>query len=155
MMKRSRGFTLIEIVLALAIMLILAGIILISFATLNRTQALDRDTETIVQVLRQAQSQTLTSKNAMQYGVHFASSTATLFSGSTYSANDAGNLVYTLKTSDLILNVSITGSSTDVVFNRLTGETAQNGTILLQTQQANFTRTVTIYKTGVVQSTGQ
>jgi prepilin-type N-terminal cleavage/methylation domain-containing protein len=147
----KRGFTLIEILVVIVIMAILVTIVLSVFPKFNKSQALDKDAETIVQILRQARSQTLSSKNATQYGVHFGSSAATLFSGSTYSSSASDNQVFTLQTSDLIVSTGLTGGGSDVIFIRLSGETSQYGTITVSSPTLSTTRTVTIYKTGVIQ----
>ena len=148
---QKKGFTLVEILIVIAILGILVGIVVTSFATFRSVQGLDKDSETVVEVLQQARSQTLVSQNASQYGVHFASSTVTLFTGTTYVPGSSTNQDYLLVGSDTVLSLSLTGNGTNVVFARLNGETAQNGTIVLSSQTSGRTRTVTIYKTGLVQ----
>ena len=148
----KRAFTLVETLIVLAIIGILVTIGLSSYTIFNRAQALGKDEETIVEVLNQARTQTLSSVNETQYGVHITSSNVTLFTGSSYSAGATGNVVYTLQTSDTILTITLTGGGSDVIFSRLTGETADNGTVSIYSSGAKTTKTVTIYKTGLVES---
>ncbi len=150
--NKKSGFTLIEILVVLAIVGLISIFIFTSLNNYKKFQALDKDKETIVQILRQARSQTLSSRNASQYGAHIASSTVTLFTGTTYSSSSASNQVFLLQASDNIMTISLNGGGSDVVFTRLTGETNQYGTITISSPTTSKTKTVTIYKTGLVEA---
>ncbi len=147
----KKGFSLIEIIIVIGILGLLTAISVATFVTFRNSQGLNKDTETVVEVLEQARTQTLSSQNGSAYGVHFGTSAVTLFAGGTYAAGAAGNQIFSLLSSDTILTITLTGAGSDVVFNRLTGETGQDGTIVLSSASAGRTRTVTIYKTGVVE----
>jgi len=152
-MTSSRaGFSVIEIVIVLAIMTLLLGMGLNTFITYRKTQAFQKDTETVVEILNQARAQTMASKNATQYGVHFATSTVTLFAGSSYNASSSSNSSFPLTSTDIILNITLAGGGNDVLFQRLSGETSQNGSVVIDVPALSQTKTVTIYKTGVVDS---
>jgi type II secretion system protein H len=148
---RRAGFSLIEILIVIAIIGLVMAIVLLSFNSLKSSQTLDKDAELVVQVLRQARSQTLASQNASSYGVHFASSTITLFAGTSYSAGDTSNQNFNLNASDTVIGLSLAGSSTNVVFSRLSGEAIQDGTITLSSLATNRTRIITVYKTGLIE----
>ena len=137
--------------IVLGILALIAGISMSAFSNVKNSQALDRDTDAIVATLRQARSQTLVSLNSTNYGVHFASSQFTLFAGGTYSANASGNQVFNMTGSDTIVTISLAGGGNDIIFNRLSGETAQNGTITVSSSSAGRSRAVTIYKTGLIE----
>lgn len=147
----KRGFTLIEVLVVLAIMTIILTIIISGFTVFQNTQALDKNSETVAEVLQTARVQTLSSKNASQYGVHIGSTSLTLFSGSTYVPGAPDSQNYPLLGSDSALSLSLTGGGTDIVFNRLTGETAEDGTITVSSPLSNRVRTITIYKTGLIE----
>ncbi len=151
-MHTRKGFTLIEILIVIAILAVLVTIIVSTFSLFNKNEAIKKDTETVVEVLQQARSQTLSSKNGSQYGVHFGTSKITLFTGATYSAGASTNSDTTLASTDTIVTVTLTGGGNDIVFTRLTGETAQNGTVVVSSPTSSRTKTVTIYKTGVIES---
>jgi prepilin-type N-terminal cleavage/methylation domain-containing protein len=146
-----KGFTLVEILVVVAIMTILAAIVLGSFRAFRSAQGLEKDTELIVEVLRQARSQTLTSQNGSSYGVYFASSTIALFAGTTYNASDTSNQNFFLINKDVVLDLNLTGESRSIVFNRLTGETVHNGTIIISSPSSSKTKTITVYKTGLIE----
>ena len=150
-MQKMRGFSAAELIVSLAIMFVLAGIILSAFISFRKTQSLTIDTETVIEVLRQARNQTLSSKNSTVYGVHMTAPKITLFTGSTYSSGAGTNQDFTLSSTDTILTISLTGGGSDVVFQRLTGETSQNGTVVVSSPGLSQTKTITIYKTGLVE----
>ncbi len=151
-LKKDSGYTLVELLIVLTISALLLGIITTSFFSFRKNQALQKDTELIVELLNQARNQTISSKNLSQYGVHFASSTVTVFTGTSYSSGDTSNQNYSLNSSDTVLSLSLTGGSTDVVFSRLNGEALQTGTVVISSPGLSQTKTVTIYSTGVIES---
>ena len=86
----------------------------------------------------------------MAYGVHFASTSVTLFSGGAYMVSDPSNKVVTLHSRALIATTTLAGGGSNVFFKRLTGETDEVGEVIivLKSNEAAST-TVTINKTGV------
>lgn len=138
--------------IVLGIMAVLSSIVLGVFLEFRRSQALAKDTENIVELLSQARNQTISSKNSTQYGVHVASTTVTLFIGDSYIDGAAGNEVINLNPQDTVITVNLNGGGTDVVFDRLTGETTQTGTVVISASGLGSTKTVRIYSTGVVES---
>jgi prepilin-type N-terminal cleavage/methylation domain-containing protein len=150
--KGSLGFTLVEFLVVLAIITLITGIIASVFVSFRNQQALGKDVEMVIEVLRQARSQTLTSQNSSQYGVHFSSSGVTLFTGASYSAGNVTNQNYFLTSSDTIVTINLAGGGSNLVFQRLSGETSQNGSVVLTSLATSKTKTVTIYKTGLIES---
>ncbi len=148
----KRGFTAAEFLIVIAILALLSIGTVSTFVGFRDSQALSKDTELVVETLRQARSQTLTSQNSSQYGVHIGTTNITLFAGATYTAGSASNQVFPLTSRDTVVTITLTGGGSDVVFKRLSGETSQNGTIVLTSASSSKTKTVTIYKTGLVES---
>lgn len=150
-LKLNSGFTLVELFISLAIIAVLSIVVSTMFIDFRKNQALDKDTDTIVETLRQARNQTLSSKNASAYGVHITSTKVILFTGTSYVFGAATNSEFNLNSTDSILTISLNGGGSDVIFNRLTGETSQNGTIVVNSVGLSRSKTVTIYKTGLVE----
>lgn len=148
--SKRNGITMVEILITIAIIGILSAVMIANWNGYLSKQAIDKDTEKIVEVLRFARSNTLASKNSLQYGVHLGANDITLFSGTGYSQGATGNQVYNLS-SGITLAYSLQGTGADVVFKRLTGEVSAYGTITLTSNQ-NKTRVINIYKTGLVES---
>jgi prepilin-type N-terminal cleavage/methylation domain-containing protein len=150
MSQRSRAFTLIEILIVMAIMAIVITTTLTTLVSFNRRELLNKDVDTIVSITGQARSQTLASKNGATYGVHLSSTTVILFAGTSYISTASSNQLFPLRSRSLTVTPSLNGGGSDVMFKRLTGETDQFGTITATS--ASTTKTVTIYKTGIIQS---
>jgi prepilin-type N-terminal cleavage/methylation domain-containing protein len=129
MTQKSRGFTLVEIVMVLAILVFLAAGAASAFSSFTRERALTGAAESVLSLLRSAHGQTLAAKNDASYGVHFASSTVTLFRGATYVQGGAGNVAVSLDSRVIVSVVSLSDGGSDVHFTRLTGEAEEYGTI--------------------------
>lgn len=150
---RVRGFTLIEMLVVLALAGIVMFIVTGAFSSATGREALDKETTVVLSLLDQARSQTLSAKNASVYGVHFEATKATLFVGPSYSDASFSNVVEPMNPLVKIGAISLTGGGSDVVFNRLTGETGQSGTIILSLAASSTqTKTITIFSTGLAQS---
>ncbi len=145
----NHGFTLIEILMVIAIMGILITIIISSFSILNKSQALEKSVRQGASIVSQARSLTLSSKEDSNYGVHFESSTLTLFKGPTYSALDANNIITPLNNLVSITNIALTGGGSDVVFERLSGSISTPGTITYTL--GDKTKSLTISGTGLIE----
>ncbi len=148
----KRGFTIIELLIVISVTILLSGIVLSSLIGFRKNQALEKDTEIVVQLLNQARNQTISSKGAIAYGVHFTAPQVVLFRGASFVSGSSTNQVTNLTSTDTILTIILAGGGTDVIFQRLTGETTQNGTVVISSPGISRTKTVTIYKTGVVDS---
>lgn len=128
---RIRGFSVIELLFAIAILSVAISIVVISFSKLNSSKALKQSASLITSVLNEARSLTLSSANGSQYGVHFESSQVVLFKGASFSPADPLNIPTEINPLVGIGDVELSGGGTNVVFRRLTGETAESGTIEL------------------------
>ncbi|MCX6701946.1 MAG: prepilin-type N-terminal cleavage/methylation domain-containing protein [Candidatus Zambryskibacteria bacterium] len=146
------GFTLIETLISLAIIMSLSVIGFQSFQNVNNSEALNKDISQIISVLRQARSLTLDSKNADQYGVHFENSQVVLFEGTTYISSDINNVKTSLNNRVRISSIVLSGGGSDIIFEQLTGKTSQDGNITLSliNNPSNIKR-ITVYKTGLAE----
>ena len=153
-MKHSidRGVSIVEILVVIAILSILSVMTFETFWKLNSTKAIETDASRVLLELQEARSLTVSSKNADQYGIHFASSSFTLFEGASFVAGSSTNVTNNLNPAVLISSTSFAGGGADVIFQRLTGETSQNGTVMLSlSASSSVSKTITVYKTGVVE----
>ncbi len=147
----KKGFSLIEVLVVLGIMTLVAGIVFTSFSGFQKSKSVTSDAETVAEILRQAKNETIASKNSNAYGVHFDSNTMTIFVGPTYSVGSATNRVIPLPSNNTTLSTSLQGGVSYVLFQKISGETAQNGTVTVSSSGTTNTKTVTIYRTGVVE----
>lgn len=146
-----RGFTLLEIVLAVVILSIVAFLALKPLASFRARAALDAGSGAIVSLLNEARNATLSSRNNTVYGVHFDPTRAIFFSGS-YLWGAPGNKIVNLDASVRISDISLATNATTTIFERLTGETDQYGSITLSLVAAITTkRLISISQTGIIE----
>ncbi len=147
----KKGFTLIEILVALGIIVLLCVIIIGSFSSFRKSQNFNNAIEDTISIFNSARAKTLSSENASQYGIHLDSSKATLFKGTVFSQTDPNNQIINLDSSIEIVNISINGGGSDVVFNRLKGDTSDHGSFVIRVKSdTSKSKTISIKSTGIV-----
>ncbi|HCC04762.1 TPA: hypothetical protein DEP58_00470 [Patescibacteria group bacterium] len=148
--KLERGFTLTEVLVVIALLLILSALSIGGFRTFAVRSGQAAVSQTVLGALKEAHAKTLASLDDTTYGVHFESSSVTIFQGGTYTASSTENSVRELPTRTSITNVSLTGGSTDVVFARLTGTASSVGTVTVAiTSDLTSSQVITIHKSGL------
>jgi len=153
-MKNNRGLTLLEFLIVTAVGVVILTIVFSTFTTFRNNQLLTSYSESITATLQEARLNTISSKNDMQYGVHFESDKYVLFEGTTYSPSDPQNREIGIRNTIEISPISLNGGGSDVLFERLLGKTSQYGTVVLTLKSnASTTRTINIDQTGTITST--
>lgn len=151
-LHKEKGFTLIEILITLGIVGVLFGLISAPLMSFYRDIVYRGNVENVLTMLDEARKSTLSSYYSSQYGVHVATSTVTLFKGATYSAVDPDNDVFELSGIVEITETNITGGGDEIVFERITGETSQDGTLVVSLLVGRMSSsTITIHKSGLVE----
>ena len=142
----SKGFTLIEITIVLAIVAMLISIAVSSFSKAGSSEALDTTIVSVMSVLNGAKSSAISSKDASDYGVRILNDKLISFKNSYGIENsefDISNLV-TISTS--------TGIGNDVIFRNVSGQTNASGTITISIlSDPSRVGTIRIYSTGIIE----
>lgn len=147
----ERGFTLIELIIAMAIIVIVVGVLVSPFATFRRNQILKAEAENILSLINKARSQTLAAKNDLNYGVHFSTTSTILFPGNTYDPSHVANEIITLNEAVSIETIDLSGGTNEVVFNRLIGTVSATGTITVSlVSDQTKSKQIIIKATGLV-----
>lgn len=144
-----KGFTSIEIVLVLGILLILVLVAVPFFQSFSVSHQLDTNTQEILNALRRAQAAAMGSKENSKFGVYLGTGSGasyTFFRGDSYATRDTEyDEVYTLpQTIALSLNI---GGGSEIVFGKLKGAPSVTGTVTL-TSVNNETRVLNINQVG-------
>jgi prepilin-type N-terminal cleavage/methylation domain-containing protein len=144
-----KGFTVLELLIVIAIIGLLASAITLSFRGITGRETLEKNAQTALSVFAKARFNALNGKAASAYGVQIASSSLTIFPGSSYSAGATSNEVVSLSGVTLD-SVSLSGGGTAVTFSMLAGTTSKSGTFRM-TGSSGTPKYFTIYNTGVVE----
>lgn len=124
--QTNAGFTLIEILIVTAIVVILFGMGLFISFDFYRSFLSNSERDLLVGVLEKARNRAMNNINQSPHGVHIASSSYILFQGSVYAPASPSNEPITSNTA-----ITKTGI-TDVVFSQLSGDPDTTGSITLQ-----------------------
>lgn len=146
MLKKSnnnRGFTLLEVLLSVAIIGILAGLSIPVFRTMLTKNDLDIATVTTAQTLRRAQILSQAVDGDTSWGLKVQSGNITLFKGTSFATRD-NNFDETFEMPNTI---GMSGTI-EIVFAKFTGFPQTAGVINLST--ASDSRSVTINEKGMV-----
>jgi type II secretory pathway pseudopilin PulG len=137
----TRGFSILETMIVVAITIVIASIGTYAFTTLRTHKQLEVAADALRARLEEARTYAMSGKGGTTYGVSFATSTYTLYSGSTYSAGAAGNVVTTLP-SPVTLSRSLSGGASTILFARITGLPSATGTLTLNNSSSTASVTV-------------
>lgn len=142
-MQRRSGFTLVEILLVLAVSSIVLLVGAPVYQRLQLTNELDVASNVLVANLYRAQSASRSMAGDSSWGVAINGNTLTLFSGTSYlTRNAALDEVYQVPSS-----ITITGSTSEV-FSKQQGLPSGSGSVTLSTSGA--TKTVSWTSKGMV-----
>ncbi len=146
----KKGITILEIMIVLAIIGTLVAVVVPQFAKSRELQVLNSGGQDILSVLEKARTQTLSSLNSSEYGVHFESDKIILFTGKVFSSSAPSNETIDITSPAAISNVTldgVSGTSGEIYFNRLSGAPSKTGTLTLST--SSYLKIITISPTGV------
>lgn len=149
---RRRGFTIVELIVVLSLIGVVFIVTMVAWSGLS-TRALSEEIEQeIVSLIQLAREKTLSRQNGASYGVHFTSSTVTVFPGSTFADGATSNTAYALPANFEIGVTNLRGGGVDIFFLPFSGTTNQDGAVRLDHTTSDITRTITIYASGYVES---
>lgn len=149
--KLVRGFTLMEMLIAIGIVLLILGLSFFSLKDYIKRERINNEVRVLVSFLQEARSKTLSAKDSSQYGVRTETNQIILFKGSAYSAGDPNNSVHDMDSS---VYLSI-GGGLDTVFKRITGEVVgltEPRYIIIYTTDASLERTIVIHPSGLIEN---
>lgn len=130
MRKKSpnRGFTAVEVMISIAIVVILGAIVVSSFSNARTTKTLDVITDGLVATLEAARADALAGKGSGSFGVAFASSSYSYFIGASYSESDPSNKITELP-SGWSLSTTTGNGASEILFSRISGAAQTTATV--------------------------
>jgi len=147
--RRIRGFTLLEVLLVVAILGLIIAVAAGSFANYGRQQAFNEQVDGVALLLLETRQKTLGAQYDQSHGVHVDTSTITAYRGSSYLAA-VSSTTYALQSS-VSATTSFSDGSDYVTFTRVTGMPSATGTIVFSDVQLGRTATITISASGLIQ----
>jgi len=146
-----KAFTLIEILIVVGVMALLVGLSSLSLVSFGKGSELDSARTTVVQALREAQSNSLANLGNTSWGIHFEENKVVIFQdiGSGYNPGDSTNNRTKVMPKGVIIAWNLTGGTDYLMFDKGLGTTLNNGTATI-TSTANTTATITINKEGMI-----
>lgn len=150
---KNKGISLIEILVIISIISILSAVVISNLSSFHKQQVLKNTTEDLVSLLSEARNSTISSKNSTNYGVRIQTDNAILFTGANF-ADDVSNKQINFDPAVLVPitgGINLAGGGSDIVFSRITGDTANNGTIVIQlTSDSSKQKTISINSLGII-----
>ena len=148
--RKSRGFTLIELTVVVSIIITLLGFITISLVRSQQTASLTSVEEILVADLRQQQLKSMIGDTegrptSDSYGIHFDSNRYVTFHGLAYSSADTSNSFFNLEN-----NMQFNNSNFDVIFSKLSGTISGALTIELQDNTNSNLKRIYLNRHGVI-----
>lgn len=128
--KFLAGFTLIELIIVIAILSVLLAITIPNLVSYKKQTDLNNNVQEFVSTLKLAQNKALSSENNSKFGVYLdaAANKYTLFKGATYASDPPSYQVYFLQNTMEFYSISL-GGGNEIVFDKLTGVSEQSGSV--------------------------
>ncbi|MEN9920787.1 MAG: hypothetical protein RL538_680 [Candidatus Parcubacteria bacterium] len=149
-MKAFRtGFTIVELLVSMAVIVIITGISVAGFQNYARYQRYDQEVATLRATIADAKVSARVSEGGVSHGVKFLSDRIVVFEGATYSAVDPTNEETVFST--ITLTNTLSGGGSEVVFETRTGLPSVSGTVTATGIYHSGTTNVEITEAGVIQ----
>lgn len=152
-MHDRRGFTLLEIVITSAVLVVVVAVGMLSYGSFNRTIDVGTIADNISGQLRRAQTRAMNADDLSRWGVRFnnpadGEDSYSLYSGDSYSSDTEKYFL----PAGVIFTTPATNATVDVSFEKLSGANVAgtDKTIVIQTTDGSQTKTITVNSVGRV-----
>lgn len=155
----QRGFTLPEITIITGILLMLFGFITLNVINAQHHTSITTSVQTVASDIKSQQIKAMVGategrSTADVYGIHFGSTSYTLFHGLTYTPSDTANFVINLDQNLQFYNITFPNSN--IIFNQGSGEIngfiPNQNTITVKDANGSTSKTITLNKFGAITS---
>ncbi len=130
----GRGFTLVELLLTIALLSIIAGAgLVMQFSSLSRMQ-LENERDLVVALLVSERAKALANINQEPHGIHITESDFILFEGDSFNSTDPLNTVIARNT-----HITVTPVPVTLVFEPLSANFSGPDTLMLSNAERSYT----------------
>ncbi len=152
--KNKAGFTLVEVLIVVAILSVLFTIVIFDFVSFRKTSNLDNSVQEFVSILRLAQNKAVSSENYSKHGVYINTTISPnqyiLFKGDNYLSEPSSYKIYSLQNNTEFYEISL-GGGNEIVFDKLTGVTEEFGNISIRDKNdINQSKTIYVASSGAI-----
>lgn len=153
---KENGLTLIEIILSLTILAILSSMAFVWFLGYYRQTELDSSAKSMVNILRNAQSNSMSGKDSKNWGVYFddMNNKLVLFRDEGSGYGDGSGIAVKeenyLSSLIIISSISLNGGGKEIIFNSPRGETLQYGIIKIEDLKNSSFKNITVTQLGLI-----
>ena len=124
----NKGFTLIEVIIVICIILLLFIVVWPIGANFYRQELLSKAQQQVIWILKQARANAIDQKNNSAFGVHLVNGEAIVFQGDTYN-----NRIQTNDISYSLPKIVTISGEQEIIFSPNTGFVSTPGSIILGT----------------------
>lgn len=150
-MKPLKGFTLIEVIMVVTLLASTIGLVTAWTLTSLKRAELQSTTEVIVGILRKQQTSAMSSKGNLDHGIRLESDQYTIFAGPDYATSSANSRqTFSMPNQLTISNITLAGGGSDLIFNKASGETAQDGTLSITHTSLSESMTISVNTLGLI-----
>jgi type II secretory pathway pseudopilin PulG len=139
--KKQKGFSAIELIISIGLLVMISSLIFFSFNSLNNKQSLDKQVDFIKSSVNQTRTNAINSKNAVSQSINFSTNSIT-YDGKTINLEN-----------DISLMSNNTGTTT-IYFSRISGFPSATGTLVYKLQKGNdviSTSSIIINNLGIIE----
>jgi prepilin-type N-terminal cleavage/methylation domain-containing protein len=156
-MNNARGFTFIEVLLVMGLAAIILAFTNVAVVRLQTQADIDAEVQKIISDIKSQQlksmiGETIGTGDPISYGLKFATTSYTLFRGSSFSPSDPVNFTIDFPSSIQVSTTSLING--EIIFQRLSGEvagfSAGRDSVTLENVISGATSTVRINRHGAV-----
>lgn len=154
-----KGFTLLELLLVMAILAILASFGFGFYYNFQLDVKINEEADRIKYVLRQTQQNAISGEYNSKWGVRFVNATTSIpdnryydvFYGNTYENGTSTDRYYLAQGVDFVSPAS--SSTLDVIFNKRNGNSASSSDIVItiKTETSDITKSIIVTPKGLIQ----
>jgi prepilin-type N-terminal cleavage/methylation domain-containing protein len=147
--RSNRAFTLIEVIFAVAILAVVSAFGINALKEFGRSHALTAATEAVAAGLTEARAKTLASEGGQRFGLHFEESEVVLFTEDYVAGAATNKNILSSDSRVRVVDINVSGGN-DVIFEKISGETLNYGTVTLIYGTTSASSTIEIEQTGTV-----